>query len=77
MNTWGIPMREKIMKTTHKFVDYTGAATSLPPWKERKILEVVSVTYLPGTGDPDDPDDVEELEFTYRLVDEGSSKDEV
>lgn len=58
------------MNTTHKFINPMGVVTFLQPWKERKIARVVSVVYLPGTNDPEDPTDVGELEFTYELVDQ-------
>lgn len=59
------------MKTVTKLINDLGVVILPDPYKSAAV-ELVSVMYLPNIGDPDDPDDVDTLEFTYRLVDENA-----
>lgn len=57
------------MRTTYRFVTPEGESVPLvgvPTYRELRAT-VVAVRLLPSIGDPDDPDDVDELEITLEL----------
>ena len=55
------------MKAIHTIVNWKGQEVIPDPYDEVTI-ELVSVRYLPGCGDPEDPDDKPTLEFKYKLL---------
>lgn len=58
------------MKIIYNFVDKEGNRLSmLPYWDTFSIYRMIDVTRYPSTGDPDDPDDQEELVFTVEVGD--------
>lgn len=58
------------MKTTYAFIDPEGNKVWPISYEKTSVFEVVSVTYTPKIGDPEDPDDEDELEITY-VIEEG------
>lgn len=48
------------MKYTYKIVDKDGGNVRLDPWDTVEV-NIKAVEYLPGTNDPDDPNDEEEM----------------
>lgn len=55
------------MKTTIRLINDLGVVTIPEPYKDTPV-ELVSVTFLPNIGDPEDPEDVDEIQLTYRLL---------
>lgn len=55
------------MKAIHTIVNWKGQEVVPDPYDEVTV-ELVSVTYLPGCGDPEDPNDGPTLEFKYKLL---------
>lgn len=55
------------MKTTFKLVNSMGVVTLPPPYEATPVVNVLSVMYLPNIGDPEDPEDVDEIEITLQL----------
>ena len=55
------------MKTVHTILNWKNVEVVPDPYDEVTI-ELVSVTYLPGCGDPEDPNDEPTLEFKYKLL---------
>lgn len=56
------------MKTVHQLVNSEGHLIYPCPPYEPIPVELVSMELQPGTNDPEDPNDVETLVFTYRVV---------
>lgn len=55
------------MKITYKVINDLGVVFHPIPYENVAVLEVVSVMYIPSLGDPEDPDDQGEMEFTYKV----------
>lgn len=55
------------MRAVHKIVNWKDVEVIPKPYDEVSV-ELVSVTYQPSIGDPEDPNDGDVLEFKYKLV---------